>query len=145
MKKLIPIITALLFLLSFSGCQTRAQDTDETLFSLVVMNQTDEEIYGLHFEYELDGQPKGGGGMRNADGSPIGKEDTLTNDFIPADFPENADLQNFSIQYYVILADEEEVQAGEELVLNPIDGSTYFLFLEGNHTDGFTIQLETAS
>ena len=140
MKKLTIIFTIILFLFCLSNCSAKGQAEEEPLFSIVVANQCNEEIYGLRFEYELDGQPKGGGGVINADGSPIGKEDTLTNDFIPADFPENADLQNFSIQYYVILADEEEVQAGEEITLNPEKGSTYPLVLEGNPTDGFTIK-----
>jgi hypothetical protein len=139
-KKLTTIFTIILFLFCLSNCRAKAQAEEEPLFSIVVANQCNEEIYGLRFEYELDGQPMGVGGVRNADNSPIEKGDTLTNDFIPADFSENADLQSFSVQYYVILADEEEIQAGEEITLNPEKGSTYPLVLEGNSTDGFTIK-----
>lgn len=140
MKKLTTIFTIILFLFCLSSCKTKGQDEEESLFSIVVTNQCNEEIYGLHFEYELDGQPIGGGGVRNADNTPIDKGDTLTNDFIPADFPENADMQSFSIQYYLILANDEEIQAGEEITLSPAKGSTIPLILEGNHTDGFTIK-----
>jgi len=140
MKKLTTIITVILFLFCLSSCRVKEQAEEEPLFSIVVANQCNEEIYGLHFEYELDGQPMGGGGIRNANNSPIEKGDTLTNDFISADFPENADLQSFSNQYYVILANDEEIQAGEEITLNPEKGSTYPLLLEGNPADGFTIK-----
>ena len=140
MKKLTTIFTIILFFFCLSNCSAKGQAEEEPLFSIVVVNQSNDEIYELRFEYELDGQPLGVGGVRNADNSPIEKEDTLINDFMPAYLPENDALQSYSVQYYVILANGEEFQAGEKITLNPEKGSIYPLVLEGNHTDGFTIK-----
>ena len=100
MKKLICITLLLLSLSSLIAC-TNAKNTKDT-FNISIKNKSGKEIYGLHYEYFIDERAVGGGNVENADNSRLDKNEVLTNEFYPEDFPENTDLSKFSIKYYVI-------------------------------------------
>lgn len=135
MKKLICITLLLLSLSSLIAC-TNAKNTKDT-FNISIKNKSGKEIYGLHYEYFIDERAVGGGNVENADNSRLDKNEVLTNEFYPEDFPESTDLSKFSIKYYVILNNKKEVQCDNIIKLNVKYNETYKLVLIDNVQGGF--------
>lgn len=135
MRKLIYIILILLCLSALTAC-TNDKNTKDT-FSISIKNKSDKEIYGLHYEYFIDGNPIGGGNVENADDSILDKNEVLTNEFYPEDFPENTDLSKFSIKYYLILKDKREIPCNNIIKLNVKYNKTYKLILLDSGKNGF--------
>lgn len=97
-----------------------------------------EDVYGIHFEYYLDGVPAGGGLTGNASGSKITTGDVLAKDFIPDDFPENADLSRFQLEIFVVDENGEEYPCNSVLNMAVAYGNTYDLSITGSYKDGFS-------
>ena len=99
MKRILTIVLAVLLL---SGCSGGVKiEANETTFLIGIRNNCDCEIYKVHHEYYIGEEPAGGGYICNADGSAISFDDVLVKDFIPADFPEDANLAEFRIEVFV--------------------------------------------
>lgn len=75
------------------------------------------EISGIVIEYALDGKPAGTCGMQNADSTPLTPGETLAFDFCDTDLPENANLQTFSMQFFLVDEQGEMTPAGNEIGL----------------------------
>ena len=93
-------------------------------------------VYGIHFEYSINGEPTGGGVIGNADGSEIAVGDTLEKDFISSDFPDGADLTGFSVSLFAVMKDGSELPAGGELSFPVEFGKTYTLEISGDTASG---------
>ena len=146
MKKAFPIGMAILILLSLPayGSGTDNMAAGEDAFYIALTNDCDSEIYGIHCEYYLGDVPTGGGVVTNSGDkpTPIKKSSVLSRDFIPADFPKDADLSTFKIQVYVILEEGQEVPTGEPVEMSVQYGSRYYLTLSGNNGAGFMVTKE---
>lgn len=127
-------------LLMLSACANRPQDLNTV--ALPLTNRSDGEIYGIHIEYLLDGNPTGGQIAQHADGSAIGVGDVIDISFQEKDFPDGADLSGFSIVFYVMFSEEQEVPAGEAIAIPIAYGHSYPLSLTGNRTDGYAISID---
>lgn len=129
-------LPVMLILFLLTACQERQAAADPESFVISVTLQCAQPIVGLHFEYSLDGTPIGGGSVQNADGSLAEAGETYSKDFSSADFPQDSQWQNFSIEYFVMLPDGREVSAGEALHLSPQTGHVYRFALGGCSTEG---------
>ena len=68
-----------------------------------MVNNCQSDIYGLHYEYYIDGQPIGGAIVRVANTAiiPLSSGNATVLTFTPADFPADADFKanaRFTVQ-----------------------------------------------
>lgn len=135
MKRILAILLAALLL---SGCSGGVKiEANESTFLIGIRNHCDCEIYKVHHEYYLGDKPVGGGYICNADGSAISFDDVLVKDFIPADFPEGADLAEFHIELFVTDGAGKKHPCGEILSLDAAYGNEYEITITGNEKSGF--------
>lgn len=66
MRRLCSLICCVLSLLLCASCLA-----EEPAFRVSVANLCEAELYGIHYEYALGGEPAGGGIICNASGGPI--------------------------------------------------------------------------
>jgi len=135
MKRVFAIVLCILLL---AGCSHGVKiEADETTFLIGLRNSCDCEIYKVHHEYYIGDKPAGGGYTCNADGSAIRFGDVMLKDFIPADFPEGANLAEFCIEVFVVDGAGKEYPCGEPLSLNAAYGNEYEIIITGNYESGF--------
>lgn len=139
-RKIIAAIFILLSLLGLCACNNDGTqiEANENTFLIDFHIDCDEDVYGIHFEYYLDGVPVGGGLTGNANGSKITARDVLAKDFIPDDFPESADLSRFQLEILVVDKNGEEYPCDSILNIVVAYGSTYDLSITGSYEDGFS-------
>jgi len=140
MKRLMLFALTAIAAIALSGCLATGENGNRTedSFVLRVANHATDEIYGLHMDYYLHGELRGGFGVINADGSPIAAGETLDQEFLISDFPAGADLSSLAIEVSVILADEA-VAAVATLDTSWQFGQTYDYLLGGDHRQGYTL------
>lgn len=136
-------IVALLILLSLLGlCACNDVGTpieaNESTFLVNFHVDCNEDVYGIHFEYYLDGTPAGGGLVGNADCSQIAKDDVLVKDFISKDFPENAELSQFQLEIFIVDKNGDEYPCDSILNIAVAYGKTYDISITGSCEDGFS-------
>lgn len=134
MRRLCSLICCVLSLLLCASCLA-----EEPAFRVSVANLCEAELYGIHYEYALGGEPAGGGIICNASGGPIARGDTLTGSFTARNFPEGADLSSFSIQFFAVLQNDQEFPVGEPPAFSTQYGQTYEFSLTGEERTGFEI------
>ena len=135
MKRILTIVLAVMLL---SGCAGGAKiEANESTFLIGFRNNCDCEIYKVHHEYYIGDDPAGGGYICNADGSAISLDDVLVKDFIPADFPDGANLSEFRIEVYVTDGTGTKQHCGEPLSLDAAYGNEYETTITGNEKSGF--------
>jgi len=135
MKRILAIVLAVLLL---SGCSGGVKiEANESTFLIGLRNECDCEIYKVHHEYYIGDKPVGGGYACNADGSAIRSGDVMLKDFIPADFPEGANLAEFRIEVFVVDGAGKEYPCGEALCLDAAYGNEYEITITGNYESGF--------
>ena len=135
MKRLLsfPILVLLLY-----GCSSGIKiEANESTFLIGLRNHCDCEIYKVHHEYYIGEKPAGGGYACNADGSAIPSGNVMLKDFIPADFPEGANLAEFRIEVFVVDGAGKEYPCGKPLILNAAYGNEYEIIITGNYESGF--------
>ena len=132
------ILTTVLLLLLLSGCSSGVKiEANEHSFLIGFRNNCDCEIYKVHHEYYIGDEPIGGGYACNADGSAIRSGDVMLKDFIPADFPEGANLAEFRTEVFVVDGVGKEYPCGESLNLDAAYGKEFEFTLTGNYDSGF--------
>ena len=135
MKQILAIVLCVLLP---TGCSSGAKiETNKTTFLIGFRNHCDCEIYKVHHEYYIGDKPIGGGYACNADGSAIRSDDVMLKDFIPADFPEGANLAEFRIELFVVDNTGTEYPCGEALRLDVAYGNEYEIIITGNYESGF--------
>ncbi|MDD3242212.1 MAG: hypothetical protein PHD32_00645 [Eubacteriales bacterium] len=137
-REVTPLVLAALLVL-LPGCVAVGAAQTPKLFWLRVCNGCGEKISGIRFIYALNGKPVGDGYIVMADGSAVPQGEVLSREFIPEDFPGNADLSGFSIAYRVIMPSGEEVPVGDRVAFCAGYGRAYSLALRGTREQGFSI------
>lgn len=138
-------ITALLILLSLLGlcaCSNAGTQIKANKSTFIVNYHVDcnEDVYGIHFEYYLDGTPVGGGVVGNADGAQIAKDDVLVKDFISDDFPESAELTQFQLELFIVDNNGKEYPCDSILNITAEYGKTYDVAITGSCKAGFSVK-----
>lgn len=115
---------------------------DEFRFAIDIYNDTDCEIYGISHEQCIAGESFSGGGMCNADNSPLTPGDLANFSFRPSDLPVISGLSDmFSYSFTVSVVDSEgnEHIACEQINI-PVSFCTRYVFVvTGNYDDGFEL------
>lgn len=134
------IFLTMLLLFALCACNNVGTpiEANESAFLVNFHVDCNEDVYGIHFEYYLDGVPAGGGLTGNANGSKITTGDVFVKDFIPDDFPENADLSQFQLEILVVDKNGEEYPCSSVLNMAVAYGNTYNLSITGSYKDGFS-------
>ena len=145
MKKLLLVILLVVLLISGSACGYQTDEEEQLAgesFAVDVINNCTDDIYGIHYEYYLQGKAIGGGDVVIADSSktpfPVG--DISLFSFSPEDFPPNAGLASFQLELFVVGKDSTEMKVEPLLELAAQYGERYQFELTGNYSDGFTIE-----
>ena len=139
LKKYFAVAFALAAVLLLSSCQSAAPKAAEDSFLVSVTNDSDVPWKGLHFEYYLDREPIGGAAVEAYSQPEFAVGESLTKDFIPRDFPENAELSGFGLEVFVMHADGTETLAEPVVELKAEYGVEYDYRIQGNEKEGFTI------
>lgn len=119
---------------------TRKADDEAFLLSLRI--GTDDPVTTVHFEYALAGTPTGGGTVENADGELLCPGDIVSRDFIPRDFPRNADLSTFCFTVLVGQPDGSEIEVNSPIKIDADYGSQYDYVLTGSAVEGYKIDYD---
>ena len=154
MKKIIKKGTAAILLiailLSIAGCQSLESSEssigpighdNKDVFYVNFINNTDDEIYEIHFEYLVNGDVLGGGAMGNANHSTIKKGEDFSKEFIPKDFPTSSDLTKFQIVFFILDTYETEYSVKNIIEIPAAYGNSYNVSLTGNAKEGYVAEL----
>ncbi len=135
----------LALLIATGGFQTESEPpiAGEDEFVIAVWLETMDEVCELSFEYMLDGEVLGGGGVCCADGrTPLG--DLVCERFGQENFPEGADLDGFSIVFCLSgqfsdgttpSADAAPVEG--EIFISAEYGENYSVVISGDRENGY--------
>lgn len=139
-SKFVGILLAAVLLMSLCGCSAGDASIEANADTFLVRFQVDceDEVFGIHFEYYLDGDPAGGGLTGNANGSALKTGEVLTKDFIPADFPEEADLSQFQLEIFLVDEQGQEHPCTEALRFGAAYGHAYDIIITGSYKAGFS-------
>lgn len=144
-KIIVVLLFALLLLCACNNVGTQIEPNEST-FLVNFHHDCSDDIYGIHFEYYLDGTPIGGGVVGNANGSKLSTKDVLVKDFISDDFPENAELSQFELELFVVDKNGDEYQCNSVLNFSVEYGKTYDISIAGSYKEGFSAkQIENPS
>lgn len=138
-NRIVGLLLTAVLLLNLCACagEKAVIQADESTFLVRFCLDGEAEIFGLHFEYYLDGNPAGGGLVGNADGSVLKAGEALTKDFIPADFPEGGDLSKFQLEIFIVDGQGQEYPCKEILSFAAVYGNVYDISIEGGYDTGF--------
>lgn len=139
-RKTLILLNALLLCI-FILCSCRIVNNDEEIFYVSVIQNTEDEVYGIHYEYYIDGEAIGGCMVRNADNSYIEKNDILTKDFSKYDFPKGRDLSKLYIQFFIAAENGNETGTVNPIKISAEYGKRYTVVIEGNYKDGYAAKL----
>lgn len=146
MKKVILTIVSLLVLISLSGCGgVREVVYGEDEFGIKFVNDTAGELSEINYQYGIDGESCGGGGVCHADNSMIKVGEEFWKEFISDDFPEEADVSKFQIQFTLLDDDQKEYVVENIVEINAAYGNTYCILLSGSAEEGYTASIEEIS
>lgn len=129
------IAWSLLVLLLLCGCAARKEPGEA--FSIKFKLEIQNAVERLHLEYGADGDAWGSCCLSNADGSALPAGEILYNEFLPADFPEGADLTQFWLK--IALSEGEKEKIPVEICLKlPVEyGRIYEVTLTGSAEEGY--------
>jgi len=129
------LLGGMLLTILLPGC---AAAPEEPEFRIRLENATGETLESIHYEYALAEEPCGGGMVCNADGTELPEGDFIWFFFQPPDFPEGAELTDFSVTFYIVDKQGREIPAGTFRDV-AVFGECRELRLEGNAREGYRL------
>ena len=126
-------VTVLIFflLITMAGCSSRALPSVDG-FIVYIQNDTGADIHTVQLHYWLSGEVLGSMGGCHADNSPIKPGTSMEFQFLPEDFPKNADLSSFSLQIQALDENENPSTAAISLSVPAAYGRIYEISLSGS-------------
>ena len=131
------IAAALLFIFSAAGCSSDNSENEH--FSIILNQDTNTPIRGIHCEYYLSDKPIGGFEVLTRNGYYPGDDVHLT--FEPAMFPDNDITDDFSAEIFVIDMSGKERKTENNIKISPEYGDGYRFVLTGNNSS-YTLEYE---
>ncbi|MBR4442610.1 MAG: hypothetical protein IKS52_05000 [Clostridia bacterium] len=138
MKQILGALLALIIGLGGFAAESELPVAAGNEFIIEVRLETADEVCTLLWEYSLDGETTGTGGVCNADmKTPLAG--TLYQQFQAEDFPEEADLSGFSIAFSLSgeFEGDEAIPASGEIVLPARYGENYTVVISGDRENGY--------
>lgn len=141
-KRLAGFLLVVVLLLSLCACTAEKAviQADDNTFLVRFCMECEVDVFSIHFEYYLDGQPAGGGLAGNVDGAVLKYGEVLTKEFIPADFPEGGDLSGFQIEIFALDGQGQEYICNGLLSFSAAYGNVYDISIRGGYNTGFTAE-----
>ncbi len=135
MKRLWGLCLVAILIVGLSACINDTDKNGDSMFGISIVNNSDQEIYGLSFEYSLGENVIGSGMVSSADGKTVAIGDSLTwNDFSGV-----SDSSEFSVECFVQLTSDVKISCGEAVQLIKEQGKTHAFSLTGNSDIGFSL------
>lgn len=131
-KRAISIIMLLLLTIAgITGCEAKS-NSESRSFSVVIYQNSEKEIYGIHYEYYIANKPIGGcEKLPYSDNStPVGEKITLTFDDVMLQGAEN--INNFMVEVFIKEENGQEHKTETDIKLNPEWGKDYEFNLKGS-------------
>ena len=136
MKKAITFIIIMTVLCTnLVACSNQTSSSSTDPFRIVIQQNSENNIYGVHYEYSIDGIPAAGGEVMSVikeNVIPIKPGEEIGISFEKQDFPEDSDLSNLTVEIYIIAQDGNEIKTDNDIELSPTFGETYRYNLTGN-------------
>ena len=107
------------------------QDKDAEKFNIIINQNTDDKIIGIHCEYFLKNKAIGGFELFYANNMNFKKGEKITLKFEKAMFPNHDDINDFSAEIYLIDENNTETKTENDIKLNPEYGKNYEFDLSG--------------
>ncbi|MDE6031299.1 MAG: hypothetical protein K2G32_06750 [Oscillospiraceae bacterium] len=150
MKKVISFVNAVVMLVLcvflMAACSDMNISQNDEEFCIVIHQDTESAIYGVHCEYYLEDTPIGGTEamiMENGNVIPIEPGGTIRFPFIKQGFPENADLSALLVKIYVIHQSGNETKTENDIELSADYGNEYDFSLSGSISDYYISEMQT--
>ncbi len=157
MNKVIPfitkILTAVLLCVFMAACSNGgisdkeshniSQNNEE--FHIVISQNTEGAIYGIHYEYYLADTPIGGAeavAIKNGAAIPIEQGGTISLPFYKQGFPEDANLDTLSVEIYVMDKSGNETKTENDIKLSADYGNNYDFSLTGDTSNYYLSEIE---
>ena len=152
MKRLFIVLFSLIFLsgCSFAAPKQEISANDDEIVLFLNLDGIAEDIYRVDIEYYLDNDLMGGLATGNADETPYYGNPAFR--LTPAEFPEGADLDNFSF-HVVVSFDKggtETFSTSERILSTNISenfnaeyGNVYRFCVSGSFADGLKLTADT--
>lgn len=150
MKKVMSFVNAVfalvlcVFLMAACSGMNVSQNDEE--FRIVIHQDTESAIYGVHCEYYIEDTPIGGTEaviVGNGDVIPIEPGDTISFPFYKQSFPENADLSKLLVEIYVMHQSGNETKTENDIDLSADYGNKYEFSLTGSISDYCISEMQT--
>lgn len=141
-KKLLLFILTLALLVS--GLAACAGGGEEKPVTISVVNQSEEPLVGIYYEYGFNQHAAGFGKLVNEDGSTLAQEDQLDIVITAEELPKDADLSALQLQLYAVPVDGSRIPVQPLVELSAAYGETYTYVLSGSAGLGFAAVVRTS-
>lgn len=148
MKKVMSFVNVVLMLvlcvLLMAACSDMNVSQNDEEFCIVIHQDTESAIYGVHCEYYLEDTPVGGMEamiMENGAVIPVEPGDTIRFRFNKQSFPENADLSTLLVEIYVMHQSGNETKTENDIELSADYGNEYDFSLTGSISDYYISEM----
>ncbi len=125
------VMLVLLTIVGITGCAEKS-NSDSRSFRVIIHQNSEREIYGIHYEYYIANKPIGGGEqLPYSDNSiPVGEKLTLTFDDVMVQGAEN--ISNFMVEVFIKDENGQEYKTERDVKLNAEWGKDYEFNLKGS-------------
>lgn len=107
------------------------QDKEAEQFSIIINQNTEDKIIGIHCEYFLKNKAIGGFEIFYSHNMNFKKGEKINLKFEKEMFPNHDDINDFSAEIYLIDENKNETKAENDIKLNPEYGKKYEFDLSG--------------
>lgn len=143
MKKFTAVLLSFILCLSLFACAPKEKKTEEEgkeAFKVYVINDSENAIYALSYNFYLNASLIGSGAGCRADEKPTKSGDAFYLEFISSDFPRGASLSEFEIEFFVTDKDKgEDIPVERKIKIEAEYGKTYNFSIKGGYKKGFQI------
>lgn len=109
-----------------------------------VVNQSEDPLMGIYYEYGFDQHAVGFGKLVNEDGSTLAQEGQFDIAIPAEELPKDADLSALQLQLYAVPVDGSRIPVQPLVELSAAYGETYTYVLSGSAELGFAAVVRTS-
>ena len=145
MKRLLVILLAAMLMLVPTGCgqMTAGQTVDGPTFYVDVVPECGFEFYGLRYEYYLEDTAYGAAEAYKKDGTAFENGQPIATRFTEREFPKQADLSQFSIEFKLKDKDENWITVENRVPIEAEYAKRYQVVIEQTESGSCTARYES--
>lgn len=107
------------------------QDKEADQFNIIINQNTEDKIFGIHCEYYLKNKALGGFELFDSHNMNFKKGEKINLKFKKSMFPNHDNINDFSAEIYLIDENNTETKAENDIKINPEYGKNYEFNLSG--------------